>query len=84
MSESPETEPMNAEETAAGTDPATAAQPPAQDPAAPKLPPRVAHWCSMLLDLSRRNRLLNFSYEIKISGGIKYIYLISFPFDRDY
>ena len=24
------------------------------------LPPRVARWCSMLLDLSRRNRLLNF------------------------
>ena len=48
MSESPATEPMNAEEPAA----------PAQEPAAPKLPPRVAHWCSMLLDLSRRNRAL--------------------------
>ena len=51
MAETTDTEPKNAEEPAATA---------AQDPAAPKLPPRVAHWCSMLLDLSRRNRLLNF------------------------
>lgn len=56
MPESPDTEPMNAEAPSAGTDPAATAL----DSAAPKLPPRVAHWCSMLLDLSRRNRLLNF------------------------
>ena len=56
MAETTDTEPKNAEE------PAAAAQDPATPPqeAAPKLPPRVAHWCSMLLDLSRRNRLLNF------------------------
>ena len=51
MAETTDTEPKNAEEPAAAAP---------QDPAAPKLPPRVAHWCSMLLDLSRRNRLLNF------------------------
>ena len=56
MAETTDTEPKNAADTAAGTDPAT----PPQEAAAPKLPPRVAHWCSMLLDLSRRNRLLNF------------------------
>ena len=49
MAETTETEPTKPE-PATGADPATA----------PKLPPRVAHWCSMLLDLSRRNRLLNF------------------------
>ena len=54
MVETADTEPKNAETPETGTDPA------APDPAAPKLPPRVAHWCSMLLDLSRRNRLLNF------------------------
>jgi len=51
MAETTNTEPKNAEEPAAAAP---------QDPAAPRLPPRVAHWCSMLLDLSRRNRLLNF------------------------
>ena len=56
MAETTDTEPKNAADAAAGTDPAT----PPQEAAAPKLPPRVAHWCSMLLDLSRRNRLLNF------------------------
>ncbi len=30
------------------------------DPQASALPERVAHWCARLLDLSRRNRLLNF------------------------
>lgn len=44
------------------TTPATPVSPatPAPEAAPPGVPPRVQRWCSQLLDLSRRNRLLNF------------------------